>query len=197
MIMGHAIHEAALLGADYLYSLDSVRSYPMRTFRPLLIATALLAGCEQSGSLVGPAANQPSLAKTAVHVTEMIPIEDGASEVSFCTGEDIAFVGTLTTSTNIVSEPGFDDHSSVQEVVVATGTGLITGTKWLVRIQNHFSFNTPSLVAPNGTSTTTQHVDLVSPDGLPNLLLSFDQVIVYTSQGVKTTVENFTVKCRG
>ncbi len=169
----------------------------MRTFRPLLIATALLAGCEQSGSLVGPAANQPSLAKTAVHVTETIPIESGAEEVSFCTSEDIAFVGTLKTSTNIVSEPGFDDHISVQEVLVATGTGLNTGTKWLVRVQNHFNFNTPSLVAPNGTSTTTQHVDLISPGGLPNLLLSFDQVIVYTSQGVKTTVEGFTVKCRG
>jgi hypothetical protein len=190
------------IGADYPYSLDEVRSYPMRTFHPLLIATVLLAACGQSDSLVGPAAKEPSLLRTVAHSTETIPIEGTVTGTTFCTGEDIGWVGTLTTSTNTVFEPGvgidLPYHTSVQETAVLKGIGLITGATWLVNQQNHFSFDTPNLPAPNFTATDHVTVELISQGGLPNLLLSFDVHLLATGQGTfKTTVDNFSAKCRG
>ena len=170
----------------------------MRTIRPLLIATVLLAACEQSDNLVGPAAHKPNLARTAVHSTTTIPIQGTVTGVTFCTGEDIGWVGTLTTSTNTVSDDGIDFHTSVQETTVLKGTGLITGAQWLVHQQNHFSFNTPNLPAPNFTAGTHVTVELISQGPLPNLLLSFDVHLLATGQGeFKTTVDNFSAKCRG
>jgi hypothetical protein len=168
----------------------------MRTLRSLLLATILLAGCEQSSSLVGPASREPILARTAVHFTETIPTNITVTGVTFCTGEDIPFVGTLTTSTNTVSDDGIDFHTSVQETAVGKGTGLITGAKWLVNQQNHFSFNTPNLPAPDFTAGTHMTVELISQAGLPNLLLSLDVHLLATGQGqFKTTVDNFSAKC--
>jgi hypothetical protein len=162
------------------------------------MATGLLAGCEQSDNLIGPAAHEPSLVRTAVHSTETIPVQGTVTEVTFCTGEDIGWVGTLTTSTNTVSDDGVDFHTSVQETAVLKGTGLITGAKWKVTQQNHFSFDTPNLPAPNFTATDHVEVELISQGSLPNLLLSFDVHMLATGQGTfKTTVDNFTAKCRG
>ena len=174
----------------------------MRTFRPLLMATVLLAGCDQSDGLVGPAAKEPSLLRTVAHSTETIPVEGTVTGTIFCTGEDIGWAGTLTTSTNTVFEPsvGIDlpYHTSVQETAVLKGIGLITGATWLVNQQNHFSFNTPNLPAPNFTQMEHVEVELISQGGLANLLISFDLEILATGQGTfKTVVDNFAAKCRG
>ena len=170
----------------------------MRTFHPLLVATVLLAGCDQSDSLVGPGAKEPSFIRTVAHSTETIPIQGTVTGTTFCTGEDIAWTGTLTTSTNTVSDDGIDFHTSVQETAVLKGTGVITGAKWLVNQQNHFSFNTPNLPAPNFTATDHVNVEIISKGGLPNLHISFDVHMLATGQGqFKTTVDNFSAKCEG
>jgi hypothetical protein len=190
------------MGIDYPYSLDEVRSYPMRTLHRLLIATVLLAGCGQSDSLVGPTAKEPSLLRAVAHSTETIAIEGTVTGTTSCTSEDIGWTGTLKTSTNTVFEPavGIDlpYHTSVQETAVLKGIGLITGATWLVNQQNHFSFNTPNLPAPNFTHMEHVEVKVVSKGGLANLLISFDLEILATGQGTfKTVVDNFAAKCRG
>jgi hypothetical protein len=169
----------------------------MRTLSPWLMATVLLAGCEQSSSLVGPEADEPSLAnKTVQHITETFPVDGAIGDA--CLGEDVVFAGTIRNAITIVSEPGNDDHISFQGLFVGTGTGTVTGTKYLVNNQFHFSFNTPSLTAPQGYTMTLDQIRAVSQGGSDNLFFSFDLHIVFLPSGeVKTTVENFTGGCTG
>ena len=167
----------------------------MPTIRPWLLATMLLAGCEQSGSLTGPAAREPSLARTAEHFTETHPIQ--AIVTNPCNGEDIALVGVARNTTVTVSEPGNTDHTVVDGIIKGTGTGLTSGVTYRFVANFHFSFQTPNLPSPNATTFTHDQLNVVSLGSEENFFFSFDVHVVFNSHGVKTTVENFTGECRG
>ena len=168
----------------------------MRTLRPWLMATALLAACEQSNSPVGPSANGPSFGSTVERFAESHPI--AATITNPCNGEDIALVGVARNTTITVSQPDNTNHTTVDGIIQGTGTGLISGDAYRFSARFHFSFQTPNLLAPNGTTFTSDDLTVVSMGGDENFFFTFDVHVVVTGTGeVKTTVENFTGECRG
>lgn len=168
----------------------------MRTLWPWLMAATLVAACEQSNGPVGPAADGPTFLSTAQRTAESHSI--ATTITNPCNGEEIALVGVARNTTITVSQPDNTNHTTVDGNIQGTGTGLTSGDAYRFSARFHFSFQTPNLLAPNGTTFTSDDFTAVSMGGDENFFFTFDVHVVVTGTGdVKTTVENFTGECRG
>lgn len=163
-----------------------------------LLGSSLIVACGQNSSPAGPAEEiDPSLARVTEHLTSQDPIE--LPGVPDCSGELFTLRGIQRHSLNVVSDlEGNVLHISDHVAVHATGTGLTTGTKYLLQDNFDFSFQTPNLPAPHATQTVHQTTRIIAQGATSNFFLRFDTHIAITGQGeLRTTVDHFTIECRG
>jgi hypothetical protein len=165
-----------------------------------LIATALMAACDQSDVPLAPTpeAGGPSFRMFTEHFTIHEPFE--LEEFSDCTDEPVTLVGFVHHSLNVTSTDfSFGElHTSDHFTFHATSTGAITGIVYLFQDEAQFSFNSPSGPAPNFTQTEHREAHIISKGSPDNTFLRFDLHILVTGQGeFKTAVDNFTFVCTG
>ncbi len=153
------------------------------------MVAALLTGC---GAEPGPTAdNAPGLAAAGhapQHSKSTIP-EDNYS-INPCNGETVHFIGTITEQTNVVNVDDATLHIEVGSQLSATGSGLTTGTSYRVHATSGFSFNSPTVTAPNATFTERDrfHFHSETP-GLSFMGAFFVHVVVLPRGEVRVTRE--------
>lgn len=165
---------------------------------------ALLAACDKPTE--PPLAPTPDARPSFQTVTEHFPLTESFSFVTPnpCNGEDVEVSGQVTGQVNLASEAdafeqGAIVHTEFHLLASGTGTGLTSGATYLYRDVIHQGFNSPSLLAPHGTTDFEQSFRMISQGGEPNfrLIVGFHAVYLPPDAAFTVKVDRVSEECRG
>lgn len=170
----------------------------MRPFTNLLIAAAVLAGCNAPTQPGSVGFDLPPLGLLQEHERDIVrePIRDLAED---CNGEPVLITGEILHVFNGIAPNPQGDFTHTEDTFHASGTGAgANGSQYVFSGSGVFVFNTPYPTASQSTFTSKERFLLISKDGGANFV---EQVIFHVTVNpdgeLKVTTDFHNAECRG